>query len=44
MGSIAGKGELAILLVQAKGQHPMLEQWQKEHSGEFNKKARGGSS
>ena len=44
MGSIARKGEFAILLVQAKAQHGMLEPWQKEHSGEFNKKARGSSS
>ena len=33
-----------MLLMKDKAQHPMLEQWQKAHSGEFNKKARGGSS
>ena len=33
-------GEFAILLVKAKAQHAMLEQWQKAHSSEF-KNARG---
>ncbi len=34
-------GEFAILLVKAKAQHAMIEQWQKAQSSEFKTKARG---
>jgi hypothetical protein len=35
-------GEFAILVVKAKGQHAMIEEWQKAHSSEFKMKARRG--
>jgi hypothetical protein len=34
--------EFAMLLVKAKAQHAMIEQWHKAHSSEFRIKARGG--
>jgi hypothetical protein len=35
-------GEFGILVVKAKGQHAMIEKWQKAHSSEFKIKARRG--
>jgi hypothetical protein len=35
-------GEFAMLLVKAKAQHAIMEQWHKAHSSELRMKARGG--